>query len=201
MNTFVEKFIKERHNVALDDIASILTAKFPNLESMSKNTIHELYEACISIRQQHTQRNGNHFEECIKTLLTDNSIAFKQQVIIDNKGVICLGQKKKCNYILDFVIGDVEEGRSITEYIVVSCKTTCRERWTQDNWTMSIRPKKYILMTLSEDYPPSKRFQENFDRKIISLKSKKKDDRHYKLTFDNLITELVAEGSAIKCID
>jgi hypothetical protein len=43
---------------------------------------------------------------------------------------------------------------------------------------------------MSNDYPPSKRFIENTKRKIITCIPKKKDDRLFKLNFENLIDEL-----------
>ncbi len=51
------------------------------------------------------------------------------------------------------MIGNITIGQSVENYIVVSTKTTCRERWSQDNWTLIYQPKLYILVTLSDDYP------------------------------------------------
>ena len=85
---------------------------------------------------------------------------------------------------------NIEIGKSITEYKVISCKTTCRERWTQDDWSYIFTPKLYILLTISDDYPPTLRFREDSKRKIITCLPKKKDDRIYKLNFENLIEEL-----------
>jgi hypothetical protein len=59
-------------------------------------------------------------------------------------------------------------GNNISDYIVLSCKVTCRERWTQDNWSLVHKPKKFILLTLTSDYPTSKRFCESNIRKIIT---------------------------------
>ena len=93
--------------------------------------------------------------------------------------------------IIDFVIGkNIEVGKAIIDYKVISCKTTCRERWTQDDWTYTFVPKLYILLTISDDYPPSQRFREDTKRKIITCLPKKKDDRIFKLNFENLINEL-----------
>lgn len=89
-----------------------------------------------------------------------------------------------------FVIGENIIGKSITEYAVISCKTTCRERWTQDDWSYTFSPKLYLLLTISDDYPLSNRFRENKTRKIITCFAKKKDDRIFKLGFEDLISEL-----------
>ena len=76
-------------------------------------------------------------------------------------------KKKTCYHNIDFVIGtDIKVGKSINNYKVVSCKTTCRERWTQDDWSFVFAPKLYILLTISDDYPPIQRFRENVKRKI-----------------------------------
>jgi hypothetical protein len=89
------------------------------------------------------------------------------------------------------VVGEnIEVGKSITDYKVVSCKTTCRERWTQDDWSYTFIPQLYILLTISDDYPPSTRFEEGVNRKIITCRPKNKDDRNFKLNFENLIDEL-----------
>ena len=100
-------------------------------------------------------------------------------------------KKSKCYHIIDFVIGEnIEVGKPITDFKVVSCKTTCRERWTQDDWSYTFIPKLYILLTISDDYPPTARFREDETRKIITCFPKKKDDRIYKLNFEDLIGEL-----------
>jgi len=46
------------------------------------------------------------------------------------------------------------------------------------------------LLTISDDYPPTARFREDETRKIITCFPKKKDDRIYKLNFEDLIGEL-----------
>lgn len=162
------------------------------LNDVSDDDIISLFDKCISLRQQNIYHNGCVLEMIVKDILKRNNIIFKEQVEIDKNGaIIQIGQKtKKCFHIIDFVIGDIKIKDNIQDYIVLSCKTTCRERWTQDNWTFNLQPIKYILITLSDDYPPSSRFQENKCRKIITLKNKKKDDRKYKLSFNNLLEEL-----------
>lgn len=154
----------------------------------------ELYNKSISVHQSKIQGNGDFLENGILTKMLDqNNIYYKKQVTIDKSGIIIGFNKKKLNvnHVIDFVIGEsIEIGKSITEYKVISCKTTCRERWTQDNWSYVFKPKLYILLTISDDYPSSTRFREDTQRKIITCIQKKKDDRIYKLNFENLIEEL-----------
>ena len=154
----------------------------------------QLYNKSISIHQGKIQGNGNFLENDILVGMLDvNNIPYKKQVTINKEGIIVgFNEKKgKCYHIIDFVIGEnIEVGKSITEYKVISCKTTCRERWTQDDWIYTFIPKLYILLTISDDYPSSTRFREDIQRKIITCIPKRKDDRIYKLNFENLIEEL-----------
>jgi hypothetical protein len=159
--------------------------------SLSDDILKRIYIASVSIHQRKMQSNGHHFEMLISEILAQNCIKFKQQVTINSDGIIIgFNKKEKCHHIVDFVIFDIEESiinSHISNYIVLSTKTTCRERWTQDSWTTTLKPKLYILATLSNDYPLSSRFNENTHRKIITSKPKKRDGRTYKLDFSNLI--------------
>jgi hypothetical protein len=154
----------------------------------------ELYNKSISIHQSKIHGNGNFLEnDILVEILDKNNIYYKKQVTINETGIIVgFNEKKiKCYHIIDFVIGkNIEVGKSITDYKVISCKTTCRERWTQDDWSYIFAPKLYILLTISDDYPSSQRFREDAKRKIITCFPKKKDDRIFKLNFENLIDEL-----------
>ena len=154
----------------------------------------QLYNKSISIHQSKIQGNGDFLENDILVgVLDKNNISYKKQVTINKSGIIIgFNEKKgKCYHIIDFVVGkNIEVSKSITDYKVVSCKTTCRERWTQDDWSYTFTPTLYILLTISDDYPPTQRFREDTKRKIITCLPKKKDDRLFKLNFENLIDEL-----------
>jgi hypothetical protein len=160
----------------------------------SDNELLQLYTKSISLHQSKIQGNGNFLENDILVgMLEENNISYKKQVTINKSGIIvgCNVKKGICYHIIDFVIGEnIEEGKSITEYKVISCKTTCRERWTQDDWSYTYIPRVYILLTISDDYPSSTRFREAIHRKIITCIPKIKDDRIYRLKFDDLINEL-----------
>lgn len=179
----------EDRNERLASIALKLSETFPGID---KDTLTKLYHASVSIHQSNQQNSGSTLEKYIESVLDKNSIQYKSQVSIDHDGkILGFGIKKKCFHVVDVVTGDVTIGSSITDYTVLSCKKTCRERWTQDNWSLTHAPKKFILITMSSDYPSSGRFEESARRKIITCDSKAKDDRIYKLTFDNLLDELV----------
>jgi hypothetical protein len=161
---------------------------------LSNVELLQLYNKSISIHQSKMQGNGDFLEnDILLNILDKNNISYKKQVTINKSGII-IGfneKKKKCYHIIDFVIGkNIIVGKSITDYQVISCKTTCRERWLQDAWSYTFPPKLYILLTVSDDYPPTQRFREDTKRKIITCLPKKKDDRLYKLNFENLIDEL-----------
>jgi hypothetical protein len=193
LNNYVQKRLTDIVSSKTIRIANQLRDQLEVLSTFTDETILSIYDKCISIRQQNIQSHGCHLESIVRDILMMNNIQFKEQVEINEKGIIIgIGSKtKKCFHIIDFVIGNVSLLSSITNYQVLSCKTTCRERWTQDNWSLTLKPTKYILITTSDDYPPSLRFVEGTNRKIITLKNKKKDDRVYKISFNNLIEEVM----------
>lgn len=190
-NKYVLSKIKENKTCKETKIIQELKQIAPLL---SNNELLQLYNKSISIHQSKVQENGDFLENSILVdILNKNGIPYKKQVTINSSGVIVgFNEKKvKCYHIIDFVIGkDIDIGKSITEYKVISCKTTCRERWTQDDWSYTFVPKLYILLTTSNDYPSTKRFREDSKRKIITCLPKTKDDRIFKLCFEDLVDEL-----------
>ena len=156
--------------------------------------MNELYDTNISINNGLLSKGGADFENIISNKLNNNGISFREQVVIDENGIIKAFNTttiEECFHKVDFVVGEnIEIGRSIEEFMVLSCKTTCRERWKQDDWSLVTKPKKYILLTVSNDYPPSAKFQESETRKIITENPKKRDNRVYKLNYDSLISEI-----------
>jgi hypothetical protein len=159
------------------------------LPDKSDDVLLDIYNECISLHQSRQQGNGNFLEKHICQFLTDNKISFKSQVSINADGVIIgFNIKAGAAHVVDIVIGgNIVIGKSITEFDVISCKTTCRERWTQDKWSLVHNPCMFILATLSNDYPLSKRFKESETRKIITSMPKSKDDRLFKLNFNDLL--------------
>lgn len=189
-NSYVLQKIKEQETLKVKKIIEELKVIYP----LNDELLLKIYNKSISIHQSKNQGSGDFLEnQIVLPELKSKKIFYKQQVIIDKKGIIVgFNEKKnKCSHIIDFVIGkDIEVGKSINEFKVISCKTTCRERWTQDDWSFTCIPEKFILLTLSNDYPSSERFREDEKRKIITCNPKIKDDRKYKLNFENLVEEL-----------
>lgn len=166
-------------------------SKMPQLD-ISEETWDEIYAKIISHHQGSMQGNGAFFETYIEELLQSNSIPFKRQVTIDVNGIVIgFGIKNKCNHILDIVVGtDIEIGKHISNFCVISLKTTARERWSQDQeWSLKHPPNLFIFLTM-KDPPPAERFQESDTRKIMTCFPKKKDDRKYKLSLNDLISLL-----------
>ena len=141
--------------------------------------------------QSKQSKNGSNLENIISVYLSDNGIKHCRQVPINREGFITV--KKDSISLIDFVIGEnVPVGTHIREYIVISAKKSCRERWLQDEWTFTNQPRKYILFTLSNDYPePISKFREGERRKIITQKAKNVDKRKYKLEPNDLLQELL----------
>ena len=195
LNEFNNKYViqknQENKQIKLKKNIEELKLIYP----LQDEVLIELYNKSISLHQSNMQGNGDFLEnDIVVSELIKHNIPFKKQVTIDKDGIIVgFNEKKsKCYHIIDFVIGNnIEVGKSITEYKVLSCKTTCRERWTQDDWSFTYIPSKYILLTISNDYPSSIRFRETEQRKIITCFPKSKDDRKYKLSFEDLINELI----------
>ncbi len=190
-NSYIIKKIEENKKNKLNKIIEELK----QIYLLPDELLIKLYDKSISIRQSNIQKNGDFLENnIVVSELIINKILFRQQVTIDKNGkIVGFNEKKnKCYHIIDFVIGNnIQIGKCITEYKVISCKTTCRERWCQDDWTYAYIPLKYILLTISNDYPSSDRFRENEQRKIITCFPKLKDDRKYKLNFEHLIDEII----------
>lgn len=177
----------EHRNSKRNGIVSRLKSKLPTKSDLE---ILEIYDECISIHQSRQQGSGSFLENYIcNEILVKNDIPFKYQVSIDDDGIIIgFNVKKNVSHVVDIVIGtDIEIGKSITEFKVVSCKTTCRERWTQDKWSLTHPPRMFVLATLSDDYPSSSRFNESETRRIVSSVSKANDNRLFRLDFDNLL--------------
>jgi len=182
----IEQYKQEKQN-------EIIQTLRPLAPSLKDDELLQLYTKSISIHQKKIQGNGAFLENLLTQML--QKIPYQQQVTIDKKGIVQgIQLKGKCYHILDFVIGEkIEVGSSITEYVVISCKTTCRERWTQDDWSFTFMPKLYLLITLSDDYPRSDRFRESPLRKIVTCCPKGKDDRLFPLNFEDVVHELTMQ--------
>ena len=77
----------------------------------------------LSAAQQRKSRAGYSFEHHIEAMMIDGGVPFEKQVIIE--------AKKRPDFILPTRALYDEAGRSNKEALVLSAKTTLRERWKQ----------------------------------------------------------------------
>jgi hypothetical protein len=161
-----------------------------DLPMLSNNKLLKIYNKCISLKCSILSNNGLFLEKEVIKFLDYHKISYKKQVPIDQNGLI-IDNKINSYHVIDFVIGEnIDINKSITKYIVLSCKTSVKDRWALDNWSFTLQPLKYILITNSNDYPSSNKFRESKIRKIITSNPKKNDDRIYKLEYCDLFNEL-----------
>lgn len=196
-NEHILSLIKTNKN----DKESKIIERVKNIVPLLIDTkILEVYDTIISIHQSSNSNNGKFLENIVIKILEEHKIHYRKQVTIDSTGII-VGfniKKNKCYHVIDFVIGEnIEENKSISEFKVISCKSTCRERWTQDDWSLTFAPILYVLLTMSNDYPLSFRFRESTRRKIITCLPKRNDDRKYVLNFENIIEEMSRDSVSL----
>ena len=109
----------------------------PLLESFGLNNVTDemmdkIYFASKSITNTLRVNVGRQFEDAIESILRNNNIDYSKQVRIDSNGMVTK-KAKSTTHIVDFVIPSVKINESINDKIIVSCKTTVRERILQDN--------------------------------------------------------------------
>ena len=168
---------------------SALRANIPKYSEWSDEEILDAHNKHVSIVQSTKSKSGTSLEKIIEGFLEENDIPFKAQVSIDKDGIIN-ERGLQTHAIPDIVIGNPTTGDSIKNYIVLSLKTTSRERAKQDDWTKRMPPKLFLYVTASNDYPSPDKFDESETRRIITDSPKSKDTRKFKLGFDELIDVL-----------
>ena len=165
--------------------------EFPWMDNVSDDEVYRVYTSSVTMFQSRQRTNGNSMEDILSKYLSDNGISHYRQIPVSQSGHIT--SRHDSISLIDFIIADtIRVNDHISNYTIISTKTSCRERWLQDTWTFTNKPKKYILFTLSNDYPdPVSKFGESHSRVIITMRPKKKDTRIYKLTPDHLLSELL----------
>ena len=155
----------------------------PELQTVSDDTLSTLRDAVVSDFQR---KEGGFLERYVEGVLTRENIPFKAQVHINEEGTIVL----RGSTIPDIVCGTPVMGDSIAKYIVLSVKTSTRERKKLDDWTKIHPPKLFLYVTLENDYPTPGSFAEGPTRKLVCATPKKCDARSFKLGFDDLAAEI-----------
>lgn len=167
-----------------------LRSKIAKLKFLTDEELEEIYISNNSYSQSKRCKNGGDFEKIIEGFLQKKNILYSRQVPIDKHGMIAV--TKKNNKVLDIIIGNPVVGQYISNYIVISLKTSTRERHTEDDWTKVHVPKLYLYGTVSSDYPDPEKFEESDVRKLLCVHPKKNDTRKFKLGFNDLY-DLVRE--------
>lgn len=136
-----------------------------NEETLNKYCF-EIMKHCVSDRQRGCNKDGQNFEQAVELLFLDYDIPYKPQVYLNDGGtiigwnhdVVTKEQKRAMGilsgakkYTVDFVIGDnINIGDSVSDYYIVSCKRTIRERGKQEN-KLHLKPRTFFLLTLSSE--------------------------------------------------
>jgi hypothetical protein len=137
---------------------------------------------------QFQSKGGKILEQIVEEALTAEGIPFKAQVNLDANGIIV---ESRGVTIPDIVFGSPVVGTHIRDYVVMSLKTTSRERAKLDtSWTDKHPPKLFLYATLAADYPVPEKFNETERRKLVCAVPRTKDTRLYKLNFED-ITEAI----------
>lgn len=160
--------------------------KYPKLSEWTDSEIEELYNDNNSHSQSMRCRGGGEIERYVETALRDLDVPFARQVPINKDGIIV--NTKKNMKVIDIVFGNPEVGTHVSNYIVMSIKRSSRERHSEDEWTLTQKPKIYIYATLKDDYPPPEKFQESSTRMLVCAKPKTVDTRTYKLGFEDIVS-------------
>lgn len=130
------------------NIAPVIVKRMQELLPRSRVTedvAYNIYKTCVSMNQQSRSNKGKLLEQCIEDVLKARQIPYLPQVTVDTTGIIhkSRGQKKGV-HVHDFVI-DAQVGDSIRDKIVLSCKTSLRERWRQD---ANVQCAKMYMITM-----------------------------------------------------
>ena len=173
---------------------SVLREKVSKYADWTDDDILNAHVGHVSLFQSNQSKGGSFLETSTEEYLQENKIPFVRQVSIDRSGIIIKRDSENTVAILDIVIGSPKLGDSIRDFIVLSSKTSSRERAKQDEWTKIIKPKLFIYFTASKDYPSPAKFNESDIRKIITDTPKKKDTRKFKLGFCDLISTIEEIG-------
>jgi hypothetical protein len=164
---------------------ALLRLKNPKLSHLTDDEIKQLCNNINSHFQSQRCKNGGIFEKCVEEILSNKGILFQRQVLVDKDGRVA--DTKVNNKIVDIVIGNPVVGDHISNYTVISLKTSTRERSSEDDWTKVHKPKLYIYGTLKSDYPSPEKFEESEFRKLMCVVPKEHDTRKFKLRFNDLI--------------
>lgn len=109
-----------RHRAA--EVVRIITEKNTDLVTAVVRGFPELDATFLSASQHRKSRAGRSFEQHIGQLLTDGNISFEEQAVTGGR---------RPDFVLPSLIALKDVTRSFDDALVLSAKTTLRERWKQ----------------------------------------------------------------------
>lgn len=164
-----------------------MRVRHPKFAEWTDEEINAVYVDDVA---QFQSKGGKFFEKIVEDALREAGVAFKAQVHIDKNGMILEKKRRGCTSP-DIVFGNPVVGTHISNYVVMSLKTTSRERFKQDTaWTQSHPPKLFLYGTLEDEYPVPETFGESPTRKLVCAVPRKDDTRQYKLGFEDVLQEI-----------
>ena len=106
----------------------------------------ELRKIFMSHFQSIKAVTGKRFEKIVEQAMIELDIPFSRQVFVSNNIISTRKSNLDNSYIVDFTIPQAVKGCPISDFIIISCKTTIRDRGHQDD-IMKQRCKLFIPLT------------------------------------------------------
>lgn len=201
-----EKYKKEE-NIFNIEVYDDLINRIPGIENLSgRQAIQQfvqtysanIYDLSLSNTQSRRSRAGKEFEAIIELVLLFSDVMVDSQASLGN----IYFDKKNLPKLVDFVSPScVEYGIDKRQSIVITAKTTLRERWQEIPEEMQrLNAKEMFLVTL--DTAVSAELLEKLkDYNIPLVTTRENKDNNYKkadtsivYSFEDLISECVAQG-------
>jgi hypothetical protein len=187
-----ETVLADMSKVRADKLANHFERKlklFPYMAGLTYAQMKEQYDDDVSCFQQ---KVGTTLEHIVESGLKKRGMLFGTQVQLNKDGIIVgVGKKRGCTKP-DFVFPTPVVGTYIGDYIVMSLKTSSRERAKLDGYFRTHVPKLFLYASLSDDYPHPEDFDEGPTRKLICATPRKNDTRQFKLGFEDIEATVLA---------
>jgi hypothetical protein len=135
--------------------------------NLPKQDCIEIYQKCNSFAQTTRSERGKDLEIATSLVLDELNIRYKQQVNINEGGMVIEKKKRGC-FRVDFVVcpKGLKIGHTINEsHIIISCKRSLRERANQEA-ALHKYPDKFCILTTTNEKP------KNVSAEIFSTSSK-----------------------------
>lgn len=129
-----------KSNLTLDEFRKVWYS-----QTEDKKGLDHIANMCMSIFQSRKVRAGNSFEAAIEQLHLMGSIIAKYQVLVDSDGNIHSKKPSRSVHKHDCLIAH-KDSTNIQDMIVISIKTTLRERFREDLDSVT-KCKKVIFLT------------------------------------------------------